>query len=158
MLRISQRLVFDVIWGRRHLRANNGGPEAPGAATTPKGETSMKPIQALACLAVAATLAAPASAQQPLRIPNIIEMSGAGATVGTNWKNGLEIAVDEINAQGGILGRKVEITVVDTQSNPGVARAAVQKALDADPVVLFGPIYSGSVKATMPLLQEAGVA
>ena len=117
----------------------------------------MKPIRALACLVAAAALAAPAAAQQPLRIPNIIEMSGAGATVGTNWKNGLEIAVEEINAQGGILGRKVEITVVDTQSNPGVARAAVQKALDADPVVLFGPIYSGSIKATMPLLQEAGV-
>ena len=48
--------------------------------------------------------------------------------------------------------------MIDTQTNPGVARAAVQRALDAKPLVLFGPIYSGSVKATMPLLEEAQVA
>lgn len=118
----------------------------------------MRTIHAIAMLAAAGIAAASsASAQDTLKIPNIIEMSGAGATVGNNWKNGLEIAVEEINAAGGILGKKVVTTIVDTQSNPGVARAAIQKALDENPVVVFGPIYSGSVNATMPLLKEAGV-
>jgi branched-chain amino acid transport system substrate-binding protein len=108
---------------------------------------------------IAAGLALPcaAYAADSIVIPNIIELSGAGATVGTNWKNGEELAVAEINAAGGILGKKIETTYVDTQTNPGVARAAVQKALDDNPIVIFGPIYSGSIKVTMQLTADAGV-
>ena len=50
-----------------------------------------------------------------------------------------------------MLGRKIEVTHYDTQTNPGVARAQVQKALDDEPYVLLGPVYSGSVKVTAPL-------
>ncbi len=57
-----------------------------------------------------------------------------------------------------MLGRKLEVTHADSQSNPGVARAQVQKALDAEPYVLLGPGYSGSVKVTAPLAAEAGIA
>ena len=112
------------------------------------------------CLAVALSVAGPATAfaQDTINIPNIIELSGAGATVGTNWKNGADLAIAEINAAGGILGKKIVSNYVDTQSNPGVARAAIQKALDEKPLVIFGPIYSGSVKATLQLTAEAGVA
>ena len=85
-------------------------------------------------------------------------MSGGGATVGTNWKNGIDLAIEEINAKGGVLGRKIEVTHADSQSNPGVARAQVQKALDDEPYVLLGPGYSGSVKVTAPLAAEAGIA
>lgn len=99
-----------------------------------------------------------AFAQNTIVLPNIIELSGGGATVGTNWKNGVEMAIAEVNAAGGILGKKVEAMVVDTQTNPGVARAAIQKALDDKPLVIFGPIYSGSVKATMQLTADAEVA
>jgi branched-chain amino acid transport system substrate-binding protein len=98
-----------------------------------------------------------AFAQGTVHIPNIIELSGAGATVGTNWKNGADLAIAEINEKGGILGKKIESTYIDTQTNPGVARAAIQKALDDKPVVVFGPIYSGSAKVTLPLTAEAEV-
>jgi branched-chain amino acid transport system substrate-binding protein len=110
-------------------------------------------------LALTTTFAAatPAVAQDTIRIPNIIELSGAGATVGTNWRNGVELAVTEINAGGGILGKKIATEHVDTQTNPGAARAAIQRALDANPAVIFGPIYSGSVSATMNLTADAGV-
>lgn len=111
----------------------------------------------LLSLAVAGIAAATPVSAQDIRIPNIIEMSGAGATVGNNWKNGAEMAVAEINAAGGILGRKLVMEVVDTQSNPGVARAAIQRALDEKPVVIFGPIYSGSVNATLKLTADAEV-
>lgn len=110
-------------------------------------------------LVAAGLLASPvAFAQNTIVLPNIIELSGGGATVGTNWKNGVEMAIAEVNAAGGILGKKVEAMVVDTQTNPGVARAAIQKALDDKPLVIFGPIYSGSVKATMQLTADAEVA
>ena len=110
----------------------------------------------LACLAAAA-LVTPAAAQDSITIPSIIELSGAGATVGANWKNGSSLAVEEINAAGGILGKKIVLEFVDTASDPGKARAAIQRALDAKPVAIFGPIYSGSVSATLKLTNEAEV-
>lgn len=113
-----------------------------------------------ATLAAATILAAigVAAAQDggPIVIADVAEFSGPGATVGTNWKNGIDLAVEEINAKGGVLGRPLEVTHADSQSNPGVARAQVQKALDAEPYVLLGPGYSGSVKVTAPLAAEAG--
>jgi branched-chain amino acid transport system substrate-binding protein len=107
-------------------------------------------------LASGLAAAAPATAQD-IKIPSIIELSGAGATVGNNWKNGSSLAVDEINAAGGILGKKLVLEFVDTGSDPGKARAAIQRALDAKPVVIFGPIYSGSISATLKLTNEAEV-
>ena len=59
----------------------------------------------------------------PIKLANVAELSGGGATVGTNWKNGIDLAIEEVNAKGGVLGRKLEVTHADSQSNPGVARA-----------------------------------
>ena len=100
---------------------------------------------------------APAHAQDTIKIPNIIELSGGGASVGNNWKNGSSLAVEEINAAGGILGRKIALEFIDTASDPGKARAAIQRALDDKPMAIFGPIYSGSVSATLKLTAEAEV-
>jgi branched-chain amino acid transport system substrate-binding protein len=93
----------------------------------------------------------------PIKLADVAELSGGGATVGTNWKNGIDLAVEEINGKGGILGRKLTVTHADSQSNPSTARAQVQKALDSEPYVLLGPGYSGSVKVTAPLAAEAGI-
>jgi len=108
-------------------------------------------------LASGLTAAAFAQSAAPIKLADVAELSGGGATVGTNWKNGIDLAVAEINAKGGILGHKIEVTHADSQSNPGVARAQVQKALDSEPYVLLGPGYSGSVKVTAPLAAEAGI-
>jgi branched-chain amino acid transport system substrate-binding protein len=114
---------------------------------------------ALAGVLLAGGLIAQAGAQNaPIKLIAVGELSGAGATVGTNFKNGADLAIAEINAKGGVLGRKIEITHLDTQSNPGNARAQVQKALDENPDALLGPGYSGSVKVTAPLVQQAGIA
>ena len=111
---------------------------------------------ALAGLAIGG-LWATAGAAQEIVIPNIIELSGGGATVGAMWKNGSSLAVDEINAAGGIRGKTVKLEFVDTASDPGKARAAVQRALDENPIAIFGPIYSGSVSSTMKLTADAEV-
>ncbi len=108
-------------------------------------------------LVVAIALAGPAVAQDTIKIPNIIELSGGGATVGTNWKNGSSMAVEEINAAGGILGKKIELMFVDTATDPGKARAGIQRAIDDKPIAIFGPIYSGSVSATLQMTNEAGI-
>ncbi|MDJ1158068.1 ABC transporter substrate-binding protein [Chelatococcus sp. SYSU_G07232] len=106
---------------------------------------------------LAALTAAHAQSGGTIKLANVAELSGPGATVGTNWKNGIDLAVAEINEKGGILGRKLEVTHADSQSNPGIARAQVQKALDGEPYVLLGPGYSGSVKVTASLAQQAEV-
>jgi branched-chain amino acid transport system substrate-binding protein len=111
---------------------------------------------ALAGLAIGG-LWAPAGFAQDIVIPNIIELSGGGATVGAMWKNGSSMAVEEINASGGILGKKIKLEFIDTASDPGKARAAMQRALDDKPVAIFGPIYSGSVSATLKMTAEAEV-
>jgi branched-chain amino acid transport system substrate-binding protein len=102
-------------------------------------------------------MAAPAFAQDTIKIPNIIELTGGGAAVGANWKNGSTMAVEEINAKGGILGKKIELDYQDTGSDPGKARAGVQRAIDEKPFAIFGPIYSGSVSATLKMTAEAEI-
>jgi branched-chain amino acid transport system substrate-binding protein len=102
-------------------------------------------------------LAAPLHAQDKVYMPAVLEESGPGAVSGTNFRDGLKLAVEEINAKGGILGEKIALTQLDTQTNPGVARAQMQKAIDSDPYVVLGPIFSGNVKATMQLLQQAEI-
>ena len=119
----------------------------------------MRPgILAGALLATVLTGTALAQSGATIKLADVAELSGGGATVGTNWKNGIDLAIEEINAKGGILGNRIEVTHADSQSNPGVARAQVQKALDNEPYVLLGPGYSGSVKVTAPLAAEAGIA
>ena len=107
-----------------------------------------------AVLALAATGAA---AQQTVNMPIVIELSGAGAVSGTNFRDGAVLAIEEINAKGGILKRRISAPQSDTQSNPGVSRAQVQKAIDSDPYVILGPVFSGSVKVNMILCQQAEV-
>jgi branched-chain amino acid transport system substrate-binding protein len=113
---------------------------------------------ASAVLVTVLTGAAFAQSGPAIKLADVAELSGGGATVGTNWRNGIDLAIEEINAKGGILGKKLEVTHADSQSNPGVARAQVQKALDNEPYALLGPGYSGSVKVTAPLAAEAGLA
>ena len=109
-------------------------------------------------LSAALTGLAFAAVAQPIPLASVGELSGGGATVGVNFKNGADMAIAEINAKGGVLGRPLTVTHADTQSNPGVARAQVQRALDGNPYVLLGPGYSGSVKVTASLASQAGIA
>lgn len=113
-------------------------------------------LKLIAACAIAASATA-GFAQDVIRIANIVELSGAGATSGTNFKNGVELAVKEINAAGGILGRKIQTTTNDTQSNPGVAKGLTQKAIDNDVFAIFGPVFSGSIMVSMAESRRAEV-
>ena len=104
----------------------------------------------LKTIALATVLATAGLAQaQDIKIANIVELSGPGTTAGTLFKNGVELAVKEINAAGGILGRRISVTNEDTQPNPGLAKGLTQKAVDNDVFAIFGPVYSGSIMVSM---------
>ena len=102
----------------------------------------------------AATLA---SAQQTVPIFGLVELSGTGATSGSNFDNGIKLAVKEINAAGGILGRKINYLAMDTQSNPGVAKALAQKAIDQNAYIVMGPVFSGSIMVSMAETRRAEI-
>jgi branched-chain amino acid transport system substrate-binding protein len=94
---------------------------------------------------------------QPIPIAGIVELSGAGATAGTNFNNGVKLAVKEINAAGGILGRQIDYTANDTQTQPGVAKALAAKAVDQGVPLVMGPVYSGSILVSMGETRRAEI-
>lgn len=106
---------------------------------------------------VSAGLGHGAAQAQDIKIANIVELSGAGTTAGTMFKNGVEMAIKEINAAGGIMGRRIAFTTEDTQTNPGVAKGLTQKAVDNDAFAIFGPVFSGSIMVSMAESRRAEV-
>jgi branched-chain amino acid transport system substrate-binding protein len=112
---------------------------------------------AVATAAAALFAAGAVQAQQTLKIAVLQELSGAGATAGTNAKNGVLLAVKEINEAGGILGKKIETIVSDTQSNPGVAKGLATKAVDDGVFAVMGPTFSGSIMVSMAETKRAEI-
>jgi branched-chain amino acid transport system substrate-binding protein len=110
---------------------------------------------------VAVTLAvaslSDAMAQQTVKLASIVELSGAGASSGTQFNNGAQMAIKEINAAGGILGKQIEVTTNDTTTQPGVALALTKKAIDQDVFAIFGPVFSGSINVSMKESQKAEI-
>jgi branched-chain amino acid transport system substrate-binding protein len=98
-----------------------------------------------------------AYAQETVKIANISELSGPGATSGVNWRDGAAMAIEEINAAGGILGKQVELAQYDSQSDAQTSRAMVQKAIDEGAFALLGTVYSGSTIVNMLVAQQAGI-
>jgi len=107
---------------------------------------------------ISLALAQPLFAQgQPIKISGLVELSGTGATSGTNFNDGVKLAVKEINAAGGILGRKIEYTSSDTQSQPQVSKALAVKAIDDGAYVVMGPVFSGSILVSMAETKRAEI-
>lgn len=107
---------------------------------------------------IAGLLAAPffartARALPPLVFSQVIELSGPAARTGDAWRNGVEMAVQEINAAGGVLGRLLEMYTFD--SNNG--RGAVQRALEGDVLALLGPVTSELARIAVPLARAVQI-
>jgi branched-chain amino acid transport system substrate-binding protein len=111
----------------------------------------------LKVIALATAFMASGMTQAQIKIAAVVELSGGGATAGTNFKNGVELAIKEINAAGGILGKKLELSINDTTSNPGVALALTKKAIDQDVFAIFGPVFSGSIIVSMKESEKAKI-
>jgi len=109
-------------------------------------------------LTVVAALAAPAPAQEPVKIGVIQPLSGSVAASGNYIRMGAEIGRDWINAKGGVLGRKVELLIEDNKSDPKEAATAAEKLIVRDKVpVIVGAWGSSMTLAAMPKLEEYGV-
>jgi len=96
-------------------------------------------------------------AAEPVTVAIVCELSGSGAPSGMRWERGVLMAAEDINASGGILGRKIETFSLDTKTEAPVSVAAMRKAIERNPFVVMGTVYSGSTIVNMPILQKAGI-
>ncbi len=111
-----------------------------------------------ASLVGAALLGGPAAAQDVIRIGVTQPLTGAFAASGNYVVQGARIAEDQINAAGGVLGRKIQLVVEDNKSNPTEAVATAEKLIGKDKVpVMMGAWSSTLTLAVMPKLMEYGV-
>lgn len=87
-----------------------------------------------------------------------LELSGKVAGYGSQEKDGIELAVEQINKDGGILGKKVKLVVKDNKSdNNEAATAAANLATNDKVVAIIGPATSGASKAVIPNVTKAQV-
>jgi branched-chain amino acid transport system substrate-binding protein len=108
---------------------------------------SLVVLISLACL-FAGIPAAQAADNNTVKIGVITSLTGSQAAFGEAHKNGYLIALDQINAKGGILGKKVELDFYDDQSRPDQAVQGVSKLVDQDHVsMLLGAYSSENTKA-----------
>src|SRR5215467_2865785 len=133
-------------------------PASQCRRTTTTPEAPMHPIARFFALLLGLALTHSLLAQTgPIKIAGLMELSGTGTTSGTNFNDGVKLAVKEINASGGILGRKVEYSASDTQSQPQVAKALAVKAIDDGAYVVMGPVFSGSILVSMAETKRAEI-
>jgi branched-chain amino acid transport system substrate-binding protein len=111
--------------------------------------------------AAAAGLAAPriVRAAEPIKLGLVAALSGQSAKSGEGITRGLTIAIDEVNARGGLLGgRMLELVRRDDESNPGRGQTAARELIDKEGVVaFFGGIDSPVSLAIVPVANQARV-
>jgi branched-chain amino acid transport system substrate-binding protein len=100
-------------------------------------------------------VAAAAHAEDTVKIGVIQPLTGSVAYNGTTDVNGIKLALSEINAKGGVLGKKVELVIEDGQCKPANSVNAAEKLAQRDKVVgLIGAFCSSATAAIMPVAQS----
>jgi branched-chain amino acid transport system substrate-binding protein len=92
-----------------------------------------------------------------LRIGLEAPLSGDLQTLGEGMLNGAELAADQLNADGGLLGKDIEIVPIDDGGDAEIGVPAVQDAIEEGLDGVIGPYNSGVGVETLPLYQEAGL-
>ncbi len=112
-------------------------------------------LATLLALAGLALCAAPAAAQKPIRIGYPVILSGPGALIGEPSVKGAQMFVEEQNAKGGVLGRKLELVIRDTKGNADEAvRVARDLILRENVDFLVGTLTSAEGPAVSPVAKE----
>src|SRR5438045_9315110 len=104
-------------------------------------------------------LVAPVHAQQPLKIGFGMSLTGPLAGNGKAALIAMQIWAEDMNARGGLLGRKVELVYYDDQTNPSTVPSIYNKLLDVDKVDLLVSGYGTNVIApAMPIVMQRNMA
>jgi branched-chain amino acid transport system substrate-binding protein len=113
-------------------------------------------LASLSALALAA-LVAGCARQEPIKVGYVGGLTGRHYDLGVSGRNGVQLAVAELNAAGGIGGRPLELLVRDDGQDPEQARRAVSELAAAGVVAIVGPMTSAMALASQPVAEQAGV-
>ncbi|MCL4186243.1 MAG: ABC transporter substrate-binding protein [Rhodobacteraceae bacterium] len=98
-------------------------------------------------------------AQEAIRMGGMVSVTGGGAAIGTTARMGWELAIKEINAAGGIMGRPVEFVLADTQTDPTHAVSEARRLIENEGVqAMVGPVTSQEVIPVTAVTTEKGIA
>ncbi len=111
-----------------------------------------------ALLSALLALAAPLPAAETIKIGEYASLTGKDATFGQSQDKGIRLALEEINAAGTVLGRKLELIAEDNQTKPGESATAAKKLLSRDKVIaLLGEVTSSRSLEVAPIAQGAKI-
>jgi branched-chain amino acid transport system substrate-binding protein len=97
----------------------------------------------------------PATAQGPIRIGASLSQTGTYAKLGNYQREGYQLCIKELNAKGGLLGRKVELVVYDDQSTPATGVRLYEKLISEDKVdAVMGPYSSPITEAAVNVTEK----
>src|ERR1700680_5144649 len=116
--------------------------------------TRRQALKSASAAVLASTLAKPAiAAKDPILIGYLPALTGPSSSTGIGINRGIQLAVQEINAAGGIDGRQIELITRDTQSDPTKAvNGAAELTRGQKVSVVFGPVNSGESLPGGPFL------
>jgi branched-chain amino acid transport system substrate-binding protein len=109
-------------------------------------------------LPLAMSLAGPAVAQEPIKIGWLPALTGPLSSASIAEDKGAQFAIEEINAAGGVIGRKLELVTRDTEGVPTKAVNFAQQLVLGEKVhAVAGPVNTGESLATLPVVSRAGI-
>jgi branched-chain amino acid transport system substrate-binding protein len=116
---------------------------------------TFKALGALALTVAVAVISLPADAQGPIRIGASLSLTGTYAKLGKNQHEGYQLCIKDLNAKGGLLGRKAELVVYDDQSMPATAVRLYEKLITEDKVdAVMGPYSSPVTEASANVTEK----
>lgn len=111
-----------------------------------------------AALAAVLLAAGAAGAQEPIRIGSVLSLTGPAAFLGDPELKTLQMLVEKLNAEGGVLGRKYQLVHYDDGSDASKANAFAKRLIEQDRVdFMVGGTTTGATMAMVPLVEKAGV-
>jgi branched-chain amino acid transport system substrate-binding protein len=117
--------------------------------------TSKAPAALAVVIALAIGCVVPATAQGPIRIGASLSLTGTYAKLGKNQHEGYQLCEKDLNAKGGLLGRKVQFVVYDDQSMPATAVRLYEKLITEDKVdAIMGPYSSPVTEAAVNVTEK----
>jgi len=116
------------------------------------------PILALLAAGGAALAASPAlAADEPIKVGALLSVTGPASFLGAPEARTLEMLVEELNAKGGVAGRKIQLLLKDTGGSPEKALSFAKQLVDEEQVfAIIGPSTSGETMAVKPIAEESG--
>jgi branched-chain amino acid transport system substrate-binding protein len=121
-------------------------------------KSAISPFRTASFMAAALSLglaACKSGGGNTIKVGEFASLTGKEATFGTSSHEGTLLAVEEINAAGGVLGKKIELLTEDDRSNPGEATTSVNKLISKEGVVaILGEVASSRSLEAAPVCQE----